>query len=70
MFCIKLYPSGDAALSVGDSVIQFFRDPAALNRYRDIALGRDGITDRGSILEFKYTGAILSLPADPSFLKQ
>jgi PQQ-dependent dehydrogenase (s-GDH family) len=91
MYRLKLNASGDAALSVADSVIQYFREPTALNRYRDIALGKDGITiflltdsiggtsgptagmnggitDRGSILEFKYTGALLSLPTDPAFV--
>jgi PQQ-dependent dehydrogenase (s-GDH family) len=91
MYRLKLNASGDAALSVSDSVIQYFREPTALNRYRDIALGKDGITfflltdsiggtsgptagmnggitDRGSILEFRYSGALLSLPTDPAFV--
>lgn len=91
MYRLKMNASGDGPLSVADSVIQYFRETSALNRYRDIALGRDGITiylltdsvggtsgptagmnggitDRGSILEYRYTGAVLSLPVNPLFV--
>jgi hypothetical protein len=84
---LKLNAAGNAAMPVADSVIQYFRDVNALNRYRDIALGKDGIsiylltdsvgstsgptagqnggiTDRGCIVEFKYTGLIVSLQED------
>ncbi|MBC7886405.1 MAG: PQQ-dependent sugar dehydrogenase [Ferruginibacter sp.] len=49
VFRLKLNASGTApALTPGatgsDSVIQYFKFPGALNRYRDIALGNDGIT--------------------------
>ena len=88
MYRLKLNAAGDGSLSVADSVIEYFKDINALNRYRDIALGSDGITiylltdsvgstsgpsagtdggitNRGSILEYKYTGAVLALGNDP-----
>lgn len=84
VYRLKLNSSGDAALSVSDSVIEFFRDINALNRYRDIALSKDGlsiflltdsvgatsgpsagtnggITDKGCVVEYTYTGPILSV---------
>ncbi len=89
VYRLKLNSSGNAALSVTDSVVEFFRDVNALNRYRDIALSQDGltlylltdsvgatsgpsagmnggITDRGCVIEFTYTGPVLS--ADPAVL--
>ncbi|MFZ4058346.1 MAG: PQQ-dependent sugar dehydrogenase, partial [Ferruginibacter sp.] len=89
IFRLKLNAAGTSSLSVSDSVIQYFRDNAALNRYRDIVIGNDGITlyvitdsvggtsgpsagtnsgvtDRGSILEYKYTGALLAIGNDPA----
>ena len=49
VFRLKLNASGTAAaLTPGatgaDSVVQYFKFPGALNRYRDIALGSDGYT--------------------------
>ncbi|RYF91953.1 MAG: T9SS type A sorting domain-containing protein [Chitinophagaceae bacterium] len=44
MYRLKLSADGSTALPVTDSVLQYFRDVSALNRYRDIALGSDGIT--------------------------
>ena len=88
MYRLKLTSAGDAALPVLDSVIPYFHDQTALNRYRDIALSADGlsiflltdsvgstsgptagqnggITDRGCILEYRYTGALLAIGDDP-----
>jgi aldose sugar dehydrogenase len=88
MYRLKLNAAGNGASSVSDSVIQYFRDVNALNRYRDIALDKDGITiylltdsvgstsgptagqnggvtDRGCIVEFKYTGTIVGLDEIP-----
>lgn len=49
MFRLKLNAAGTAAaLTPGatgfDSVVQYFKFPGSLNRYRDIALGSDGLT--------------------------
>lgn len=88
VYRLKLTSAGDAALPVLDSVIPYFHDQTALNRYRDIALSADGlsiflltdsvgstsgptagqnggITDRGCILEYRYTGALLAIGDDP-----
>jgi PQQ-dependent dehydrogenase (s-GDH family) len=87
MFRLKLSADGSTSQSVSDSVIPYFKT-AQLNRFRDIALGTDGITmyiltdsvggtsgpsagsdggvtDRGSVLEYKYTGAVLAIGSDP-----
>ncbi|MEO6231784.1 MAG: PQQ-dependent sugar dehydrogenase [Ferruginibacter sp.] len=49
VFRLQLNNTGTApALTTGatgtDSVVQYFKFPGALNRYRDIALGKDGLT--------------------------
>ncbi|RZA01335.1 MAG: T9SS type A sorting domain-containing protein [Sphingobacteriaceae bacterium] len=44
VYRLKLNSSGNAALSTPDSVIQYFKVPGALNRYRDIVVANDGIT--------------------------
>lgn len=44
MYRLKLTADGTGSLSVADSVIPYYKDMSALNRYRDIALGPDGIT--------------------------
>lgn len=49
MFRLKLNNTGTApALTTGatgsDSVVQYFKFPGALNRYRDIAISNDGLT--------------------------
>jgi glucose/arabinose dehydrogenase len=86
VFRLKLNAAGTSSLSVSDSVIQYFRDESALNRFRDIVIGSDGltlylltdsvgstsgpsggtnlVTDRGSILEYKYTGPVLAIRDD------
>ncbi|HMO61274.1 MAG TPA: PQQ-dependent sugar dehydrogenase [Ferruginibacter sp.] len=83
MYRLKLNAAGNGALSVSDSVVQYFRDETALNRFRDIVVSNDGlsffiltdsvgatsgpsgsgvsVTDRGSVLEYKYTGTVLAL---------
>ncbi|MFT3979909.1 MAG: PQQ-dependent sugar dehydrogenase [Ferruginibacter sp.] len=89
VYRLKLNESGTGALSVSDSIIEYFKEPGALNRYRDIVIANDGIsfylltdsvgatsgpsagqnggiTDKGCILEYKYTGAVLSIPTDTS----
>ncbi|MFT3683251.1 MAG: PQQ-dependent sugar dehydrogenase [Ferruginibacter sp.] len=86
VYRLKLNAAGNNSLSVSDSIIQYFRDVSALNRFRDIVIGNDGITlylltdsvgatsgpsgnnaavtDRGSILEYKYTGPVLAINED------
>lgn len=44
VYRLKLNATGDAPLSVADSVIAYFHDENALNRYRDIAINKDGVT--------------------------
>lgn len=44
VYRLRLNASGNAALSSPDSVIEYFKLPGALNRYRDIVIGNDGIT--------------------------
>jgi aldose sugar dehydrogenase len=83
IYRLKLNSAGNNAASVSDSVIQYFRDNNALNRFRDIVVGSDGlrffvltdsvgatsgpsgnnasITDRGCVLEYVYTGNVLTL---------
>ncbi len=86
VYRLKLNEAGNAALSVSDSIIEYFKEPA-LNRYRDIVIANDGITfylltdsvgatsgptagqnggvtDRGCVLEYRYTGSVLSIPND------
>lgn len=86
VFRLKLNAAGNNSLSVSDSVIQYFREDWALNRFRDIVISNDGmslylitdsvgstsgpsggsnsVTDRGSILEYKYTGPVLAIRED------
>jgi PQQ-dependent dehydrogenase (s-GDH family) len=83
LYRLKLNATGSGPLAVSDSVVQYFRDEAALNRFRDIVVSNDGlsfyiltdsvgttsgpsgsgatVTDRGSVLEYKYTGTVLAL---------
>ena len=88
MYRLKLTADGSSSLSVADSVVEYFKDMGALNRYRDIALGSDGITiylltdsvggtsgpsagndggvtNRGSILAYKFSGTVLDIGNDP-----
>jgi PQQ-dependent dehydrogenase (s-GDH family) len=44
VYRLKLNATGDSSLSVPDSVVQYFKEPAALNRYRDIVVAKDGIS--------------------------
>ncbi len=44
MYRLRLTADGSSSLSVADSVIEYFKDMSALNRYRDIAVGADGIS--------------------------
>ncbi len=44
MYRLRLTADGTSSLSAPDSVIEYFKDMSALNRYRDIALGADGTT--------------------------
>ncbi|RZM20221.1 MAG: T9SS type A sorting domain-containing protein, partial [Pedobacter sp.] len=44
VYRLKLNSSGNGALSAPDSVVEYFKFPGALNRYRDIVIGSDGIT--------------------------
>lgn len=44
VYRLRLNSSGNGALSAPDSVIEYFKVPGALNRYRDIVVGNDGIT--------------------------
>lgn len=44
VFRLKLNAAGDNSLSVPDSVVEYFHDDAALNRYRDLVVASDGIT--------------------------
>ncbi|MBC7867994.1 MAG: PQQ-dependent sugar dehydrogenase [Gloeobacteraceae cyanobacterium ES-bin-316] len=89
VYRLKLNAAGDGSLSVADSVVEYFKDINALNRYRDIALDADGITiylltdsvgstsgpsagndggvtNRGCILAYRYTGALLNIGDDSS----
>ena len=88
VYRLKLNATGSGPLQVSDSVVQYFRDETALNRFRDIVIGNDGITlyvltdsvgstsgpsggsaavtDRGAILEYKYTGSPLSINENPA----
>jgi len=93
LFRVKLNPSGNGLMSLSNSAdtVRYFREN---NRYRAIALGKDGISfylltdsvgqtsgptngntnqliNRGSILFYQYSGAILSIndpqiPVDPT----
>ncbi len=88
VYRLKLTADGSGSLSVSDSVVQYFKDMSALNRYRDIALGSDGltiylltdsvggtsgpsagndggVTNRGSIIAYKFNGTVLDLGNDP-----
>ncbi|MEJ7627500.1 MAG: PQQ-dependent sugar dehydrogenase [Ferruginibacter sp.] len=99
VYRLKLNPTGDNSLSVSDSVVEYFHNSSALNRYRDIVVANDGIsfylltdsvgstsgptagvdggvTNRGAVVEYIYTGLILSIdeitvrPTDPKvFIK-
>lgn len=87
VFRLKLSPDGNSFvnLSNGSDTARYFREE---NRFRDMAIGKDGITfylitdsvgqtsgpttgntnllnNRGSILVYKYTGAILALNNNP-----
>lgn len=44
VYRLRLNASGNGSLSVPDSVIPYFKTAGALNRYRDIVVGNDGIT--------------------------
>lgn len=44
VYRLKLNAAGNGPLSVPDSVIPYFKETGALNRYRDIVVGNDGIT--------------------------
>ncbi len=89
---LRLNVSGTGIVT-GTDTIKYFKDPSALNRFRDIALGADGttiyvltdsvgatsgpsagtdggVTDRGSILEYRYTGALLALGEDPVYTNE
>ncbi len=82
LFRVKLNAAGNGIL--GDTIPYF----TAENRYRDVAVGKDGISfyiitdsvgqtsgpttgntnvlnDRGAILEYKYTGAVLAVGNEP-----
>lgn len=82
LYRVKLNATGNG---IQGDTIPFFREE---NRYRDIAIAKDGITfymitdsvgntsgpttgntntlfNRGSILEYKYTGPLLSVGSDP-----
>ncbi len=88
LYRLKLNAAGTGSLSAPDSVIQYFRDESALNRFRDVVISNDGtsiyivtdsvgatsgpsggsaaVTDRGCILEYKYTGGVLSVTENSS----
>ncbi len=91
MYRLKLTADGNGSLSVADSVVEYFKDINALNRYRDIALGADGITiylltdsvggtsgpsagndggvtNRGSVIAYKYAGSVLAIGNDPLYV--
>jgi len=88
VYRLKLNATGDSSLSVTDSVVKYFNNPFALNRYRDLVVANDGITfylltdsvggtsgpsagqdggvtNRGAVLEYIYTGPLLALGNDP-----
>lgn len=44
VYRLRLNSSGNGALSAPDSVVEYFKVPGQLNRYRDIVVGNDGIT--------------------------
>lgn len=44
VYRLRLNSSGNGPLSAPDSVIEYFKFPGALNRYRDIVVANDGIT--------------------------
>ncbi|CAN5900126.1 PQQ-dependent sugar dehydrogenase [soil metagenome] len=87
IFRLKLSADGNSFVNMsnGSDTARYFREE---NRFRDIAIGKDGITfymitdsvgqtsgpttgntnvlnNRGSILVYKYVGAVLNLNTDP-----
>lgn len=85
---LRLNAAGTGVVT-GTDTIMYFKNSAALNRFRDIVIANDGITfyiltdsvgatsgpsagtdggvtDRGSILMYQYTGGILALQTPPA----